>query len=329
MALEAQNNPFTSVLMVGAADPEALPDADPDAGSYRFVIDDTGAGWIVDSTGTAVPVAGTGLTDPMTTRGDVIIRNASNVTDRLGKGTASQVLTSDGTDIAWATPSAGFADPMTTRGDIIRRNASNATDRLGRGTAGQVLTSDGTDVAYATPSNLIEEIVLSGNQATITFDLIPATYKDLRLIGRCRTDRASVARTQMAMRCGATTADSGSNYQQYSENHRADATAARTGDTTGQAQWFPLRQLFPAATATAGRFGNFDITFFSYAKTGFQRQYHALGGSMATNTTVDMGVGQSTGFWTNTTDAIDIITLTEESGGNFVAGSEFRLYGLR
>lgn len=62
MALEAQNNPFTSVLMVGAADPEALPDADPAAGSYRFVIDDTGAAWIVDSTGVATAVGG-GSTD--------------------------------------------------------------------------------------------------------------------------------------------------------------------------------------------------------------------------------------------------------------------------
>jgi hypothetical protein len=48
-----------------------------------------------------------GLSDPMTTRGDVIIRNASNVTARLARGSASQVLTSDGTDVAWATPSAG------------------------------------------------------------------------------------------------------------------------------------------------------------------------------------------------------------------------------
>jgi hypothetical protein len=43
-----------------------------------------------------------GLSDPMTTRGDIIVRNASNVTARLGRGSASQVLTSDGTDVAWA-----------------------------------------------------------------------------------------------------------------------------------------------------------------------------------------------------------------------------------
>src|SRR6185369_15295046 len=54
-------------------------------------------------------LAGTGLTDPMTTRGDIIIRNASNVTDRLGRGAAGTVLTSDGTDIAWQAPGSGGA----------------------------------------------------------------------------------------------------------------------------------------------------------------------------------------------------------------------------
>lgn len=45
--------------------------------------------------------------DPMTTRGDIIIRNASNATARLGRGSASQVLTSDGTDVAWAVGGGG------------------------------------------------------------------------------------------------------------------------------------------------------------------------------------------------------------------------------
>jgi len=48
-----------------------------------------------------------GFTDPMTTRGDIIIRDASNNTERLGIGANTYVLTSDGTDIAWAAPSGG------------------------------------------------------------------------------------------------------------------------------------------------------------------------------------------------------------------------------
>ena len=47
-----------------------------------------------------------GFSDPMTTRGDIIVR-ASGGTDRLALGTNGQVLTSDGTDAGWATPSGG------------------------------------------------------------------------------------------------------------------------------------------------------------------------------------------------------------------------------
>jgi hypothetical protein len=50
-----------------------------------------------------------GFADPMTTRGDVIIRNAANATARLGIGTNTQVLTSNGTDIAWADSIAGVS----------------------------------------------------------------------------------------------------------------------------------------------------------------------------------------------------------------------------
>ena len=42
------------------------------------------------------------LFDPMTTRGDILGRNSSNITDRLAVGTgANKYLTSDGTDAAW------------------------------------------------------------------------------------------------------------------------------------------------------------------------------------------------------------------------------------
>jgi len=103
----------------------------------------------LDDVGTETQVDAGGLADPMTTRGDIIIRDAANATARLAVGGAAQVLTSDGTDVSWAAAAAGFADPMTTRGDVIIRNAANATDRLAVGGAGEVLTSDGTDIAWA------------------------------------------------------------------------------------------------------------------------------------------------------------------------------------
>lgn len=53
----------------------------------------------------------TGLSDPMTTRGDIIYRNASNVTARLPIGANSYVLTSDGTDVSWAASASSGGAP--------------------------------------------------------------------------------------------------------------------------------------------------------------------------------------------------------------------------
>ena len=100
MALEAQNNPFTSVLMVEAADPEALPDADPSAGQQRLAVGTDHLLYLVNSSGTKTQVGGgTGLSDPMTTRGDMIYRNASNVTARLAIPAAGQVIGRSGSDL--------------------------------------------------------------------------------------------------------------------------------------------------------------------------------------------------------------------------------------
>jgi hypothetical protein len=105
MALEVQDNPFTSILMVEAADPEALAsDADPSAGQRRLVVGADHLLYLLDNSGVKHSVAGSGLTDPMTTRGDIIIRNASNVAARLALGAVGQVPLSDGTDLAY-----GFA----------------------------------------------------------------------------------------------------------------------------------------------------------------------------------------------------------------------------
>jgi hypothetical protein len=41
------------------------------------------------------------LSDPMTTRGDIIYRDSGNSTARLAVGGDGQVLTSDGTDVSW------------------------------------------------------------------------------------------------------------------------------------------------------------------------------------------------------------------------------------
>ncbi len=45
---------------------------------------------------------------PLSTRGDVLVRNAANITARLPIGSADQVLGTDGTDVAWVDPAGGI-----------------------------------------------------------------------------------------------------------------------------------------------------------------------------------------------------------------------------
>ncbi len=99
---KASDNDFPSVLFTEGTTPSS-----PAASHQRlFVRSSDHVLCTVNSSGTVVAV-GSGLSDPMTTRGDIIIRNASNVTARLGRGSASTVLTSDGTDVSWQAPAGG------------------------------------------------------------------------------------------------------------------------------------------------------------------------------------------------------------------------------
>ncbi len=99
-----------------------------------------------------LPVSG--LTNPMTTTGDVIYSSDNSGTPaRLGIGTSDQVLTVVGGVPAWAAASGGFANPMTTAGDIIVGGAAGAAGRLGIGTSAQVLTVVSGVPAWANASS--------------------------------------------------------------------------------------------------------------------------------------------------------------------------------
>ena len=86
---------------------------------------------------------------PTTTQGDIIVRGAAS-DERLGIGTAGQVLKVNGTGdgLVWAND-AGTA--LTTRGDLLTRDATDEV-RLPIGTPGQVLqvNAGGTDPEWAT-----------------------------------------------------------------------------------------------------------------------------------------------------------------------------------
>lgn len=94
-------------------------------------------------------------------RGSLIVGNATPKWARLLIGGANQVLTSNGTDAAWAAPAAPAAHDIlaaahgdtlaaaVSQGSLIVGNATPKWAELVIGAADQVLTSDGTDATWA------------------------------------------------------------------------------------------------------------------------------------------------------------------------------------
>ena len=81
------------------------------------------------------------------TRGSLLYGNASGATARLAKGAASTVLTSDGTDIAWAAPAVPVGVPS---GTVIYHAANTAPTGF--------LKANGAAVSRSTYSDLFTAI---------------------------------------------------------------------------------------------------------------------------------------------------------------------------
>ena len=131
---------LTAVLMgaSGASHTAGLaPDPGAASGATRYLRED--ATWAIPSG------AGGGLTDPTTTKGDLIVRGAAAVT-RLGVGADGQVLVADAAQalgVKWAAASGGVASVFTRTGAVVAA--------AGDYTAAQVTNAVSVLGSYADP----------------------------------------------------------------------------------------------------------------------------------------------------------------------------------
>lgn len=135
------------VFLKGTA--AARPAANAVAGGTVYSATDTGV--ITQSDGASWSTWATissGMADPMTTRGDTIVRNASNVTARLGIGAAGTVLSSDGTDVSWAAAAGGAVL------DYVEKTGSTNITSTSSASGDTVLS--GTSQAYAAGAVWVE-----------------------------------------------------------------------------------------------------------------------------------------------------------------------------
>lgn len=99
-----------------------------------------------------------GFADPMTTRGDIIIRDATNTTNRLGIGANTFVLTSDGTDISWAASASGGAPVDAT---YITQTANGTL------TNEQAMGALATGIVKNTTTTGVQSIAVAGDFPTL------------------------------------------------------------------------------------------------------------------------------------------------------------------
>ncbi len=127
------------------------------------------------------------FSDPMTTRGDIIVRNSSNATARLAVGSANTVLKSDGTDPAYGqVATAMIADDAVTLakmasgtdGNLITYDASGNPAHVATGSSGQVLTSNGAGAAPTFQAAAGGKVVAFSNSHVSTDASTTNTFPD-------------------------------------------------------------------------------------------------------------------------------------------------------
>ena len=106
------------------------------APNTAYVLRSDGANWRIAASNTG------GLSNPMTTPGDLIVGGTAGAPGRTAVGAAAQVLTVVGGVPAWANSASGFANPMTTKGDLIASASGGTATRFPAGNDGTTLVAD-------------------------------------------------------------------------------------------------------------------------------------------------------------------------------------------
>lgn len=164
----------------------------------------------------------------------------------------------------------------------------------------------------------LAKTVLTGTQATVTFSSIASTYTDLILVISARTDYASTRDNIFVTVNGSATGYS----ETYLYGYNPTAASAAL---SSQTKWSKI--YCNAATSTSNTFSNDELYFSNYSGSTYKTMSgsDAVEGNITTSGTI---IAATADLWQNTS-AISSITLTPETGPNFVSGSSFYLYGIK
>jgi len=190
---------------------------------------------LAGSWGTWLTLPAVGMTDPMTTRGDIIIRNSSNVTARLAHGSADTYLGSDGTDVAYSavtdaklsTSDITTNNSSTSKHGFLKKLSNSATDYMDGSGNWSVPAGSGGGGSVA----LLEQHTAS-NSATLDFTTFISSSYDTYLFDFVGIVPQTNA-VHMYMRMGTgggPTYDSGTNYE-FNNLFMSSGGSTATGST--------------------------------------------------------------------------------------------------
>ena len=164
---------------------------------------------------------------------------------------------------------------------------------------------------------LIETNILGSNQASIVFSNLgtySSTYKHLQIRFTARSTLADTAESLSVRVNGVST----SSYSQ----HRLFGTGSSVISSAESSITLFRMGFISSATATANSFGAGVIDILDPYSTTKNKTFRSLGGVVLGAVALSSGAFLSTA-------AVSSITITSETGANFVTGSRFSIYGIR
>jgi hypothetical protein len=200
--------------------------------------------------------------------------------------------------------------------------ATNATGTSGPSTASNSITTP----AEFTPESgydALATVTLASSASTVTFAGIPTGYKHLQIRAIARTDRNVSDGDFYSLRFNG---DSGANYtaghQLYGNG--ASSTSYFNGASSNQI----YIERIPALNSTASVFGGMVLDILDYQNSSKNKTTRALLG-FDNNSSNPVGqIHLASGAWMSTS-SITSMTFTSGTSSNFVANSQFVLYGVK
>ena len=165
------------------------------------------------------------------------------------------------------------------------------------------------------PSNyvLLNKQTLTASAASVTFSSIPQTgYTDLKIVYSARTSYSSNYSDPVLIAINGSTTTFSSRYLSTNGSSVYSGTFDRWAGNAAN------------SNVAANTFGNSEIYFPNYLSSN-NKSFSVEGASENYGTLTDLAI--IAGLW-STASAITTLQFTPNSGGSFLANSEFSLYGI-